>query len=108
MAIDKISLNNTPIKPIQTYENIQKGGKTQGAEGQQGGSFGDLFTQAISEVDMLQKDADNKIEGMVLGEGVTTHQAMIALEKADVAFQLMNNIRGKIVRAYEEIIRMQA
>jgi flagellar hook-basal body complex protein FliE len=32
---------------------------------------------------------------------------MVALEKADVAFQLMSAIRGKIVRAYEEVMRTQ-
>jgi flagellar hook-basal body complex protein FliE len=44
---------------------------------------------------------------MILGKGVQTHEAMIALEKADVAFQLMNNIRMKITRAYEEVMRTQ-
>jgi flagellar hook-basal body complex protein FliE len=39
--------------------------------------------------------------------GVTTHEAMIALEKADIAFQLMTSIKSKIIRAYEEVMRTQ-
>ena len=38
---------------------------------------------------------------------ITAHDAMIALEKADVAFQLMNAVRTRIVQAYQEVMRMQ-
>ena len=47
----------------------------------------------------------NPLLGIIARTGA--HEAMIALEKADIAFQLMNTIRGKIVRAYEEVMRMQ-
>jgi len=71
-------------------------------------NFGKMFSNAIQEVDSLQKTANNKIEDLVLRrDDTTTHEAMIALEKADVAFQLMNNIRSKIIRAYEEVMRTQ-
>ena len=71
-------------------------------------SFGDVLSKAIQEVDSLQGTADRKIEDLTLGKnGVTTHDAMIALEKADLAFTLMNTVRSKIIRAYEEIIRTQ-
>lgn len=68
--------------------------------------FSDMLGKAIKEVDSLQKDANEKIEGVTIGgEGVNTHTAMIALEKADVAFQLMSAVRTKIIRAYEEVMR---
>ena len=68
--------------------------------------FAEMFGKAIKEVDTLQKDANEKIEGVVLGgEGINTHTAMIALERADVAFQLMSSVRAKIIRAYEEVMR---
>lgn len=71
-------------------------------------SFSNMLHDAIREVDVLQDEANRQIEGVILKkDGVTTHDAMLALEKADIAFQLMNTIRGKIVRAYEDIIRTQ-
>ena len=74
----------------------------------QGASFGDALTKAIGEVNSLQQDADVKVAGLVAGTGETTpHDAMIALEKADVAFNLMTQIRSKIIRAYEEVMRTQ-
>jgi flagellar hook-basal body complex protein FliE len=67
-----------------------------------------MLNNALKEVNDLQNEANNNIEGLTLKkEGVTPHSAMVALEKADVAFQLMNAIRGKIIRAYEEVIRTQ-
>lgn len=80
----------------------QDGGK------EEGGSFTDVLSKAIGEVESMQKDADVKVASLVTGNGdVTPHDAMIALEKADVAFNLMTQIRSKIVRAYEEVMRTQ-
>ncbi len=82
--------------------------KVQTSEGTQGVSFGEMFTDAIKQVDSVQKQAENQVEGMALQkDGYTTHGAMMALEKADAAFQLMNNIRSKIIRAYEDVLRTQ-
>jgi flagellar hook-basal body complex protein FliE len=90
------------IKPMQ--ETVPAG--PQGAKN--GGGFGEVFENVLKEVNNLQNEADTQIEGLTLKkEGFTPHTAMVALEKADVAFQLMSAIRGKIVRAYEEVIRTQ-
>lgn len=60
-------------------------------------SFGQMFNSAIHEVDKLQTQANGQIQDMVLDKGnVTPHDAMIALEKADVAFQLMTQVRSKL------------
>jgi flagellar hook-basal body complex protein FliE len=76
--------------------------------GVSGKNFSQVFSDAIREVDNLQKDADSKIDSVMLGsDGVQSHDAMLALEKADMAFQLMNQVRSKIIRAYEEVLRTQ-
>lgn len=97
--------------PFEAYKQIEQITKPQGpaqAEKVGGKGFGEMLTNAISEVDNLQKSADKQVENLVLGTGNTTpHEAMIALEKADVAFQLMNTVRSKIIRAYEEVMRAQ-
>lgn len=101
------------IKPA--FEHIQKitqqtqpQGQQNGTQGSEKGSFQDMFSDAMKEVNQLQLKADSQIENLILGKGgVNTHDAMIALEKADVAFQLMNQVRSKIVQAYEQVIRTQ-
>ncbi len=70
--------------------------------------FASFLTDAVKGVNDLQLEADKKIEDMVLKKNdITPHDAMIALEKADVAFQLMNAVRTKIVQAYQEVMKMQ-
>jgi len=69
--------------------------------------FSDLLKKSISEVNQLQKDADFASQELIAGNGKDIHQTMIALEKADVSFQLMMKVRNKIIAAYDEIRRMQ-
>lgn len=95
--------------PIEAIKGLNKSGQAEGiGSKEEGASFGSVLSNALKEVDTLQTSADTQIQGLLTGSSpVTTHDAMIALEKADVAFQLMSQIRTKIVRAYEEIMRTQ-
>lgn len=70
-------------------------------------SFKDILTETVSEVQRLQTEADATIKQLVAGEIKDVTQAMVAVEKADVAFQTMMTVRNKIVAAYEEVMRMQ-
>ena len=51
-------------------------------------SFGQLLQQSINQVNRLQVEADSNINDLASGKQTDIHQTMIALEKADVAFQL--------------------
>ncbi|KAA6464418.1 flagellar hook-basal body complex protein FliE [Acidobacteria bacterium AB60] len=71
------------------------------------GSFGDVLKSAIHSVDDLQGSANAQISNLIQGGGTDVHNVMIAVEKADVAFQLMMQVRNKIVSAYQDIEKMQ-
>ena len=71
------------------------------------GSFNDVLAEAVGEVQRLQNEADMTIKQVVSGEIRDVTDAIVALEKADVAFQTMMTVRNKIVAAYEEIMRTQ-
>lgn len=107
MAIEGLKIGQNALRSIEGIGKTSNNISTNAKPGNKSESFADLFADAVKDVDNMQKDADKQIEGLVKGEGVSTHDAMIALEKADIAFQLMNSIRGKIVRAYEEVMRTQ-
>ena len=109
MSIDMIKGAFDSIAQIKPLQAPQKTEQTPGINTDtKKGSFKELFTEAIKDVNNMQTSANQSISDMVLGKnGVTTHDAMIALEKADAAFQLMNNVRSKIIRAYEEVLRTQ-
>jgi flagellar hook-basal body complex protein FliE len=72
-----------------------------------GESFDSVFTRSLQEVNRLQNEANQAIEAMAKGDVQNIHETMIALEKADISFRLMMQVRNKIVEAYQEIMRMQ-
>jgi flagellar hook-basal body complex protein FliE len=68
--------------------------------------FGQTLQETMKKVEDLQTEAEKQVEGMVSGKGADVHSAMIAVEKADLSFQLMMQVRNKIVDAYQQISQM--
>lgn len=71
------------------------------------GDFLDALKNSINETNQLQKEAGKAVSQLASGEKIDIHNAMIAVQKADVSFRLMMEVRNKIVEAYHEITRMQ-
>ena len=69
--------------------------------------FRDVLHSAIDDIQQLEGQAEAKVAGVITGNGADVHSALIAVEKADLSFQLMMQVRNKIVSAYQEISRMQ-
>jgi flagellar hook-basal body complex protein FliE len=61
---------------------------------------------AMDKVEDLQSNAEQQVSDVLQGNGKDLHAALIAVEKADLSFQLMMQVRNKIVQAYQEISRM--
>ncbi len=73
-----------------------------------GAGFGDVLKNALNQVTSLQGSADNQVSTLLAGGGnADMSKVMISVEKADVAFQLMMQVRNKIVSAYQDIEKMQ-
>ena len=82
--------------------------QTPGKTGDGGGlSFEETLRQSITEVNNLQEQAGEAVQGLVSGEQAGLHETLLALEKADLSFRLMMQIRSKIVEAYREVMRTQ-
>ncbi len=73
----------------------------------QSGSFTALLQESIAKVSEVQVSADKAIEGLAKGEATNVHEAMIAVEEANLSFNMMLQVRNKLLAAYEEIMRMQ-
>ena len=69
--------------------------------------FGATLTDAMNKVNDLSASSDRQVSELVQGDRQDIHNVMIAVEKADVAFQLMMQVRNKIVNAYQEVSKMQ-
>lgn len=69
--------------------------------------FSDLLTDAVGQVNQLEAQAHAAVAGLMTGSGVDVHQAMIATQKASMAFELALAVRNKAVQAYQSVIGMQ-
>jgi len=75
----------------------------QTASGAQQGSFTKLLMQSLEHVNQMQQNADRAVEQLVTGGDVNMAEVMTSVQKADLTFKLMMQIRNKLVQAYQEI-----
>ncbi|HUH66059.1 MAG TPA: flagellar hook-basal body complex protein FliE [Syntrophales bacterium] len=66
-----------------------------------------ILKDKVNEINQLQLDADQAITKVEMGTSGSIHDAVIALEKADLSFRKMIQVRNKILEAYQEVMRMQ-
>ncbi len=68
--------------------------------------FKEALSQSIEELNAQLSKADQSAQEMATGT-TDVHQAMIAMEEANLALRLTIDVRNKILEAYAEIMRMQ-
>jgi flagellar hook-basal body complex protein FliE len=72
-----------------------------------GDSFSGMLGRMVQEVNSKQLMAGEAVNGLLSGQGASLHQAIIAMEEASVSFQLMVEVRNKLLEGYQELMRMQ-
>ena len=94
--------------PIQglPQPNIDFGSALGTQQQTEGSDFLETFKNAVGQVKDLQSQADTQVAGMLSGDGQDVHSAMIAVEKANLSFELMVQVRNKIVSAYQEVSKI--
>ena len=80
-------------------------GKQAGTSAQS--DFMKTLNNAMDQVGQLQSEADGKVAQLLSGNGQDVHSAMIAVEKASLAFAMMVQVRNKIVQAYQQVSGLQ-
>ncbi len=99
--MNTVSLGNIPNAAVPSAgaldAGIDKGGS----------SFSDILKSAVQTVDSLHDNAAAQVQQLLQGGTGDINQVMIAVEKADVSFQMMMQVRNKIVSAYQDIAQMQ-
>jgi len=93
------------VNPITSDIPLSLGSRPTGAP-EEGTRFGALLKDAISTVNDLSKQSNREVEKIITGETDDLHTAVIAMQRADVSFQMMMQVRNKIVQAYQEVLRM--
>jgi len=72
-----------------------------------GGSFENTIKNFVDETSGKQAIASDSVKNLVSGQNVSLHQTMISMEEASISFQLMVEVRNKLLESYQELMRMQ-
>ena len=104
---DPIRVPGIGVQPVEVSPKAMRMPRPAAPPSADTKSFKEILTETVGEVQRLQNQADATIKQLVSGEITDVTETMVAVEKADVAFQTMMAVRNKMVSAYEEIMRMQ-
>jgi flagellar hook-basal body complex protein FliE len=69
--------------------------------------FAGMLQTMVQQTSALDQKASQAVTGLLNGSGVEIHDAMIATQKADMAFELALQVRNKAVGAYQQMMGMQ-
>jgi flagellar hook-basal body complex protein FliE len=92
--------------PLIEAPEVPSGPNALAGVGRVPASFSKILDGFLQQVNTAQHQADDMVESLALGEPVDVHQVMLALNEASNAMQLTLQVRGKILDAYQEFMRM--
>jgi len=98
------------VGPIQEPSSVEPVGfqrSVPGGEPKDKVSFKEILKKSIQEVNKLQHEADQAIQELALGERDDYAQVITAVQKADIAFRTLLEVRNKLIDAYQEFNRMR-
>jgi len=95
--MDGLKIGNISQVSIDTSEKIKQKSPA---------GFGEVIKKALGKVNTLENEADRSIIDLLQGKADIS-ETMIALQKSDISMRLLLAIRGKVIEAYREIMRMQ-
>jgi flagellar hook-basal body complex protein FliE len=103
------AMNEAQAIPLRELGKLAPGGSLQATEvtGVSGSGFESALGRLVADVSGKQAVASEAVAGLVTGQGVPLHQAIVAMEEASVSFQLMVEVRNKLLESYQELMRMQ-
>lgn len=70
-------------------------------------SFGEMLKSSLDQTNEVQAQADRAVKELAAGRNKNVHETMLLIEKADMSFKMMMQVRNKVIEAYREIMRMQ-
>ena len=103
----RVDLMPPEIKPLSAPSELTSPQEITPAQPAGNDSFATMLGHMVSDVNAQQNFATQTVNALQSGQNVPLHQAVIAMEEANVSFQLMVEVRNRLLESYQEIMRMQ-
>ena len=96
-----------PSTELQTLNSDSPVQSATAVSGSSGAGFENFLGNMVGEVAQKQAAASDAVSGLLSGKNVSLHQTMISMEEANVSFQMMVEVRNRLLDSYQELMRMQ-
>ena len=96
-----------PAISAQELQQLSTDLSPQTVSAAQGGDFQNVLGSFVGEVSSKQAAAGDAVSGLLAGKNTSLHQVMISMEEASLSFQMMVEVRNKLLDSYQELMRMQ-
>ncbi len=96
-------IKNNVVPNLTLQRNVEQNHSFQAKSG----GLSNTFSALLKEVNEQQLEAERKQTEFLTSPNKDVHGTMIAMEKADISLKMLLQVRGKLVSAYEEVMRMQ-
>ncbi|HEY3914351.1 MAG TPA: flagellar hook-basal body complex protein FliE [Verrucomicrobiae bacterium] len=106
-AANVTQTQNIPATELQQLNTDVPVQSTQSSSSSTGAGFEGMLGDLVNEVSQKQSAANDAVNGLMSGKNVSLHQTMISMEEANVSFQMMVEVRNKLLDSYQELMRMQ-
>ncbi|MFS2205172.1 flagellar hook-basal body complex protein FliE [Variovorax sp. Varisp36] len=70
------------------------------------GSFGNMVSEGLSQINSKMVDSEVGLQKLAIGDAQNLHQLMINLEESRLSFQVMMQVRSRLLEAYQDIMKM--
>lgn len=106
-AMPRVEMLPPEATPLPATPEIARPDAVTPAQPANGDSFATMLGRMVADVNAEQNLANQTVNALQSGQNVPLHQAVIAMEEANVSFQLMVEVRNRLLDSYQEIMRMQ-
>ena len=93
----------SPISPISTAGLTVPTSSVSRSSAQEGASFKDFLLNSVNEVNKMQSGASGMVEHLFTGGDINPAEVLVAVQKADMAFRMLLQVRNKLLQAYDEV-----
>ena len=100
-------MTDLPIQPLAPQPGGMSDRPGQAPGSVDGKSFRDFLSGSLDEVNRVQMEAQTKMNQFATGETTNQAEVIAAVRQAELAFQLMTEVRNKLIDAYQEVLRMR-
>lgn len=96
-----------PLRPASPFDHLKQG-HSKAAAGVSGlDTFASTLTKQVQNVNTMQVDANDMVHSMLTGGEVNEAEVLTAVQKADLAFRMLLQVRNKLIEAYREVQQIQ-